>query len=102
MLKKVYGTTVAYVAMAWALKSMAQRSQGTGVAPRMTAEEQGLRLRISAEQAVIAEGYDVGDARGRPVLSDDLATKDSQEGDGSANTQLYIDPTVAEQLFFLY
>ena len=67
MLKKVYGTTAAYVAMAWALKSMAQSSQGTGVAPRMTAEEQGLRLRLSAEQAVIAEGYDVGDARGRPV-----------------------------------
>ena len=98
MLKKVYGTTAAYVAMAWALKSMAQRSQGTGVAPRMTAEEQGLRLRISAEQAVIAEGYDVGDARGRPVqickpawvgrwerlVSDDLATEDSQDSDWSA------------------
>ena len=95
MLKKVYGTTAAYVAMAWALKSMAQRSQGTGVAPRMTAEEQGLRLRISAEQAVIAEGYDVGDARGRPVQIckpawvgrwerlglDDLATEDSQDSD---------------------
>ena len=60
--------------------------------PVVTAEEQGLRLRISAEQAVIAEGYDVGDARGRPVqicrpawvgrwerlFSDDLATEDTE------------------------
>ena len=58
--------------------------------PVVTAEEQGLRLRISAEQAVIAEGYDVVDARGRPVqicspclrwerlFSEDLATEDTE------------------------
>ena len=101
MLKKVYGTTAAYVAMAWALKNMAQRSQKYG--PAQSESEQGLRLRFSAEQAVIAEGYDVGDARGRPLeickpawverwerlLSDDLATEDSQDTDASAITELY-------------
>ena len=101
MLKKVYGTTAAYVAMAWALKNMAQRSQKYG--PAQSESEQGLRLRFSAEQAVIAEGYDVGDARGRPLqickpawverwerlLSDDLATEDSQDTDASAITEKY-------------
>ena len=95
MLKEVYGTTAAYVAMGSALKSMAQRSQGAGVAPRMSAEDQGVRLRTSAEQAVIAEGYDAGDARGRPVqisaparlgrwerlVPDGHATEDTQDGD---------------------
>ena len=94
MIQRQYGTSAAYIVMGLALKEMG-RTPGVVSSPHDFA----MRLLMSAERAIFAEGYDIPDDSGRLRLTNpDFNQYWDQVFDTDLQTTLYTSDTDEEAL----